>query len=440
MRNLSSLLEFILSSKACVCVDSRKVNPGDIFFALKGAKVDGHDYLNEVFEKGAVAAVISTEYSGALKGVSIAVEDSLGALQTVAQEKMKLYKGKVVAVTGSVGKTTTKNFITELLSAKLRISSSPGNNNSQIGLPLSILNNLDLNSDAAIFEMGMSFPGDIAKLVSIAPPDIAVLLSVELVHAMNFNSIEEIAKAKSEIFSSEKKPFAIFNSTLKCYESVISNLPKHSLTFGGNGTSPFSANYVCFFENEKLVIVENGLKSIQIPHLQLLGEHNLQNLLASIAVARKLALSWEVIIDKVGELKNPEKRMELKEKRAVTFVDDSYSASFVAVKAALDSLPSPNENGKKIAVLGPMAELGAFSFQCHQDIGYYALDKVDSMICLGTECLAIEKVWLDAKRQVYYAKDHQDIANHLRHIAKDGDVVLLKGSNLYRIGEIYEIY
>lgn len=170
-----------------VCVDSRLISPGDLFVALPGNQTDGHHFLPQAKACGAVAAVVCSSYRGPDFGLPlIAVPDTLKFLQESARKKVKESRSKVVAVTGSVGKTTTKDFITHLVSQKYRVASTPGNSNSQIGLPLALLNHFEGTEEIVVVEMGMTLPGQIAGLVSIAPPDIAVITSVALVHAAFF--------------------------------------------------------------------------------------------------------------------------------------------------------------------------------------------------------------------------------------------------------------
>lgn len=195
-----------------VAVDSRQIKPGDLFFALPGAKADGHTFLEEAAKKGAAGAVVHHSYNGADFGLPlIKSDDVLQTLQELARKKVESARPRIVGITGSLGKTTTKEFVTTLLKAKYRVAASPGNSNSQIGLPLAILNHSGEGDEILVLEMGMTHPGEIHKLVSIAPPEVAVVTKVALVHACNFESIEEIAHAKGEIFSHPLTKMGIYN-------------------------------------------------------------------------------------------------------------------------------------------------------------------------------------------------------------------------------------
>ncbi len=183
------------------CVDSRLLNKGELFFALKGERVDGHTYLHEVKEKGAIAAVVSRDYQGNIQGLPLLyVEDPLYALQDLAKAAIASSTSRVVAITGSLGKTSIKEFIKNLLEEKYSLFASPGNSNSQIGMPLSILNHSQGSEDIFILEMGMTLPGHIRRLVEIAPPEVAVLANVALVHACNFDRLEDMLEQKPKFF------------------------------------------------------------------------------------------------------------------------------------------------------------------------------------------------------------------------------------------------
>lgn len=197
------------------CADSRLLKRGGLFYALKGERADGHSYLEEVRQKGAVAAVVSKGYRGNASLLPLLfVDDPLAALQEVAKAVLSQSSQRVVAVTGSLGKTTTKEFIKTLLCKKFKVAASPGNSNSQVGLPLSILNHSDDKAEILVLEMGMTARGQISRLVQIAPPEVAVISTVSLVHACNFDTLEDIGRSKGEIFSIHRRSSGA--STAKC--------------------------------------------------------------------------------------------------------------------------------------------------------------------------------------------------------------------------------
>lgn len=422
-----------------VAADSRHVRAGDLFFALPGAKTDGHAFLQEAASRGAAGAVVEKGYQGNSFGLPlIRCEDVLAGLQKLSRAVLSQYRAKTVAVTGSLGKTTTKDFIAQLLKGKFRLSVSPGNSNSQIGLPLSVLNHTSPEDEVLILEMGMTHPGQIAKLVEIVPPTVAVVTKVALVHACNFPSLTGIAQAKAEIFCHRKTEKGFFH-----YESNVENVLSNS---GGCAKSSFSicdeaADVYLVERAGGLEIVDRSGKrpqSTRLPLLPVPGDHNKHNFLAAASVARYLGMEWEEIAQAIPTLCLPERRLQQVEKYGALFINDSYNASEPSMKAALDCLPVPKAGSKRIAVLGEMLELGQFSAQCHESVADYALARVDLMFCFGTECRRIYEHWQRAGRQVFWAQERKDVVEALKSKLGAGDVVLLKGSRSKEVWKVLD--
>lgn len=420
-------------------VDTRLLKPHDLYFALPGARVDGHDFLKTAAEKGASGAIVKIDYQGPDFGLPLLYsKDVLETLQTFAKIKLKNLKTRVIAVTGSLGKTTTKDFVSELLKTKYKLTVSPGNNNSQIGLPLTILNHVLKDHEYVVLEMGMTTAGHLKKLVEIAPPYAAIVTMVALVHACNFDSIEEIAKAKAEIFSHPDTKIGIYH-----HESNMANI----LGTSGHGhckkvsfsSSSDNADYCLKIINDELHISEDKKNSsFALPFLSLPGIHNTHNFLAAVALAREIGVSFQEIKSAISSLKLPEKRLQFVEKYGALFVNDAYNASEVSIKAALDSLPKPKLGAKRIAVLGEIVELGKFSKMCHSSVADYALSRVDHMLCYGMGCIPILECWKAANRPVVWALERSEIVMALRELLESGDVVLLKGSNATGASKVLE--
>ena len=405
--------------------DSRLTKPGGVFFALKGEREDGHAFLKEIASKGALGAVVSKEYEGEIEGLYLLkVSDPLHSLQKLARERVNRLKPRIVGVTGSLGKTTTKGFIATLLARKFLVACNPGNQNSQVGLPLTILDAMKGNEEILVLEMGMTKSGHLTKLLQIATPEVAVITSVALVHAENFDSIESIGRAKGEIFSHPFTGLGILNRSIPNYEELlgIGGCKKHSFSVA------LPADYT--FEDEHLKEIK---KKCRLP-----GEHNLSNLLAAVAVARYFGMTWEEINAGASDLLLPEKRLQIVKHQDKIFVNDSYNAAEQSIKAALLAMPEPEGRGRKIAVLGSMRELGKFSASCHASVGKYALDKVDLMYCLGEECLPIRAVWQNAGRPVKFFHHRQELALALKADLQQSDVILLKGSRPWELWKLLE--
>ena len=418
------------------CIDSRLLKPGELFFALKGEQVDGHDYLHDVQKQGAIAAVVSKDYQGHVEGLCVlVVEDPLHALQELARTALLRRPTRIVAITGSIGKTSTKEFTKTLLATNYRIAVSPGNSNSQVGVPLAILNHTTGEEEVLILEMGLTAPGHLARLVQIAPPEVAVITTVALVHACNFESIEDIAWAKAEIFSHSQTRLGILHHDISNFTDICHMGTCHKLSFS---TTSQLADYGMDFSGSPIIQTRLEKQTVSLEALPVPGKHNVHNLLAAIAVARHFNIGWEEIKQAIPSLVLPERRLQFVRHRDALFLNDSYNASELSVKSALETLPQPEGDGRKIAVLGSMLELGKFSQDCHQRVGEFALKHVERMYCLGYECLPIYDIWKKAGRSVHFFKDRADLVACLRQDLRTTDVVLLKGSRAKELWKVLE--
>lgn len=417
-------------------IDSRIVGEGTLFFALKGEKTDGHFFLAEAKQKGAVAAVVSKSYEGLGHGlILLPVEDVLLALQQLAQKFLSLNTPKIVGVTGSVGKTTVKDFITTLLESKYRVYKSFSSYNTQLTLPISLLNRKG-DEEILVLEMGMSEPGNIRKLIEIAPPDIAVLTKLGLAHAEFFpGGITDIAKEKAEIFSSSKLKTAIFYHEFYHFPELISSIHAEKLSFSlGTRTS----DYFLSWSEGKYVIDERGVRAYQLD-LPFNQTHVLHNFLAAVSVARSLKVEWDEIHLAVSRLELPKMRFELFERKEVTFVNDAYNANPESMRAALANLPEPKKNGKRIAILGTMKELGTFSKSAHEEIGLFAQAHVDHLLVLGEEAKPLCESFLEVKKPAEFFISHQSLAKRLMQLMSPGDVVLIKGSRSMKMETLLDL-
>jgi len=418
-------------------VDSRKVKPGFVFFALAGEKVDGHDFLIDAFKNGAIAAVVSSSFSERFPGHTLLyVDDVLDALQTLAREVLSTQNKRIVAITGSMGKTTTKEFTATLLSAKYEVFKTPGNANSQIGLPLSLLNRKDQGEEIMVLEMGMMGHGQISRLVEIAPPELAVITKIAPAHLEFFpNGLEGIAEAKSEILSHAKTEYAIINSIALVYESI---------TFRGNSGKTyyslerdFSSDHWMESEGSQIRICREVEKSpwltlpFDAPHLR-------ENFIAAALVARYFNITWEEIAFACSNLTLFEKRFEKIERDGVIFINDSYNANPESMKLAIANLPKPGKGGRTILALGSMVELGSYSEPSHREIGEYADRYGDRLFCLGEKCLPMKEAFAKSGKPVEHFQDIKSMQKSLFAEVKKGDVVLIKASNSVGLWRILE--
>lgn len=410
-------------------IDSRKVSKGNLFFALKGEKYNGHGFLKEVAAKGAVGAVVERSYEGPTGGLLlIRVDDVVGALQKLAKTVQAKRKMKVVAVTGSVGKTMTKEFIATLLEKKYRVAKTPGNANSQVGLPIALLNGVG-DEEILVVEMGMSHPGEIKKLVEIVPPDAAIVTKIGHAHIEFFADGQDgIAKEKAEIFSHPKTKVCIASAQAMGFDAVKK---RAQISFG---VGSVKADYVL---KEGLVVEEYG-KTTPPFALPFEESHFCEDFIAAAAVAREMGLEWKEIFEQVKKLKGATLRFEKIERNGVVFVNDCYNANPESMKAALDNLPKPRMGGKTMAIFGEMTELGKHGKKKHQELAEHALKKIDHMLCYGKGCLPMLDVFAGEKRPAEFFVDLGKLKKALFEIAKPGDVVLIKGSNANKLWQLLE--
>lgn len=406
--------------------NSGEVLPGDLFFALKGEKVDGHAYLEEVARLGAVGAVVSKNYSGEDFGLQLVrVENVLESLHRLARIVHGLRKTRVAAVTGSVGKTTTKEFLATLLEGKFRVGKTPGNANSQVGVPLSILN-AEGSEEVFVMEMGMSLPHEIEKLVSIAPPEIALITKIAPAHIAYFpEGLEGIAAAKAEIFSHPYTRIGILNSQVAQFKAAERGSCA-KMTYGEEG------DFVLCREGDLFYVKEKGVKT-ELFTLPFSAGHLCENFMGAAAVARMMGMQWNEIIAQAHKLRPFKRRFERVERNGIVFINDSYNANPTSMRAALTNLP--DAGGKKIAALGGMAELGEHEQEAHREIARVALDNVDLLLCFGKEWADVSK---DFGQSVEHFEDLTAMKRRVHEIAAPGDVVLLKGSNSKKVWLVLE--
>ena len=414
--------------------DSRLVEVGDLFFALPGEKVDGHAYLHDVALKGAIGAVVSSSYTGEDFGLQLfRISSVLNGLHSLAKQVHLLHPCRVIGVTGSVGKTTTKEFIATLLEGSYRVGKTPGNANSQVGMPLSLLN---AQGDEQVFvvEMGMSESQEIEKLVAIAPPEIALITAIALSHALFFSDgLEGIARAKAEIFSSSKTRFGLLSQQALVFSSCkTGDCDKVSYGFETE-----NCDFALWRGTGLYFIKEEGISS-PLFTLPFSATHLCENFTAAACIARLMGVSWDEIVVRAQQLRPFSKRFERVEKDEVIFMNDSYNANPLSMKAALHNLPSPSAGCKRIAVLGAMRELGSYEADSHTEVALEALHAIDHLLCLGKECEPMVAVFSEKGKPVELFTELNTLKSRLFALIQKGDVVLLKGSNSNKLWQILD--
>lgn len=446
--------ELMIGSKTKRCTnfskDTRTIQKGDTYIGIKGEKFDGSLFWKEALEKGADTVIINKidlkkeeikKYNN--KNI-IQVEDTLLALAQMASYKREMYKDKlkVIGVTGSVGKTSTKDMIANIVSQKYKTLKTEGNNNNNIGLPLTILRLKD--EEVAVIEMGMNHLGEISFLTKIAKPDIAVITNIGTSHIGNLGSRENILKAKLEILDGmENKRLVINNDNDLLNKWNLENKEKVEIhTFGIHHKSEFQAENIELNENTSKFICNHQNEKMNI-FVPVGGEHFILNALCGVAVGKLLGLNKEEIENGIKNFKLTSKRMEINHlKNNIIIINDSYNASYESMKVAILSLK--NMNGKrKIAVLGDMFELGEFSEKLHREVGMeVSKNKIDLLFLIGENAKYIgeeaEKSGLN-KKNIFYFKDKEILLNELKKNLQEGDIILFKASNGMKLFEVAEI-
>ncbi len=424
--------------------DTREIESGDVYIGIKGENFDGNNFYKEAFEKGASVCVIEKEEIEKVEGKTIIkVENTIDALQKLATYKRSLYNNiPVIAITGSVGKTSTKDMIANVVNQKYKVLKTQGNLNNHIGLPLTILKLKDHN--AIVVEMGMNHFGEIRILTNIVKPNICVITNIGTSHIGNLGSRENILKAKLEILEGmeEKGTIIINNDNDLLNKWVKENEGKYSsITFGIDEKSNIQAKNIELDETKSNFIIERDNKEYKI-EVPVQGKHFVYNSLAAIAVGTKLNISINEIQKGIKEFSLTKNRMEIKtNKQGIIIINDSYNASFDSMKASLEVLSNFNGN-KKIAVLGDMFELGSYAENLHRKVGKEVADKnIDILITVGNLSKNIAKEAIENKmnkENVYIFNTKEEAICCIEKIAKKEDVVLVKASNGMKFNKIVE--
>jgi UDP-N-acetylmuramoyl-tripeptide--D-alanyl-D-alanine ligase len=438
-----------LARVAGVSIDSRTLHRGELFIAIHGPSHDGHDYVAAVLEAGAVAAVVAepvlSRYPGWAQDRCITVPDTLQALHNLARAVRKGWGKKICGITGSVGKTTTKEILAALLGTKLRVLKSEGNFNNEFGLPLTLFR-LEDTDDVAVLEMGMSFPGELRRLAAIAQPDIVIELRVTPAHLLNFASVDEIALAKRELVEGlhGADAVAILNADDPRVAAMAAVAPGRVIFYGIEKPAEFNAVDIedRGAAGSAFTLVHNGKRS-RI-EMALPGRHVVLNALAAIAAASL----WNVGVAEAQavfpNLRTPSMRGEvIRFKDGFAVINDSYNSSPAALQAMTALLAATPGYQRRILAAGEMRELGLSSSQLHREGGEFAAKtgKVDFVI--GVQGDAAEIVQgavaggIPRERTRFYASPG-DAAEFLATFVQPGDLLLVKGSRSVKMERIVE--
>ncbi len=421
-----------------ISTDSRKTEKGELFVPIVGEKFDGHDFIEDTLKNGAAAFISQREMDTSVSYVL--VEDTVRALGDIAAAYRELFDIKVVGITGSVGKTTTKDMIAAVLSVKYNTVKTQGNFNNHIGLPMTVFN-IDETTEAAVLEMGMNHFGEISHLTKIAKPDIAVITNVGVSHIEYLGSREGILKAKCEIFEGLKPDgIKILNGDCDMLVSLRSredNACFYSLEDESCDIYARDIRFLSLEESSFTIVCSAG----EIPvRLHASGRHMISNALAATGVGLYMGLDTDEIKRGLEAFRSGDKRMDVIKTDRYTLINDTYNANPQSVRAGLDVIAELE--GRSVAILGEMLELGEKSAEFHREVGEYAAKVgVDAVVGIGNENvmqLTLGAAFGGAKK-VFYYKTKAEFYENVKKVLKKNDTVLIKASRGSRFEEITEM-
>ena len=428
-----------------ISIDSRKIGKRNLFVAIAGDRFDGHKFVKEAVEEGAQAAIIAKDKKHTIdqevfnKIAVVLVEDTKKALRDMASWHRKKFDIPTVAVTGTNGKTTTKDMIAEVLSSRFKVLKSPKSYNNLIGVPLTLFQ-LNSSSEALVVELGMSSPGEIGILTKISNPDIGVITNIGPAHLESMQSTEKIAQAKFELPDNMSIPKTLILNADDCIlakrikqkkedERVISFGIKKKADFVADRIEMNGDGYISFRANKDLTI-----------KLGLLGIHNVYNALAAFAVGSLIEVDPQEIKQKLERYTPSELRMELVQIGNIRVINDSYNANPVSMEKALETLKRIKTGGRKITVLGDMLELGEKSIDFHLEVGRkVAQFGVDLLVVVGELAHFIGQGAKEAgmnSGDILTFENNQKVSFYLLENLKEGDLVLVKGSRKMKTEEV----
>jgi len=424
-----------------VSIDTRKITTGNLYIPIQGDRFDGHSFVEKAIENGAVATLWKKNVKNPPVNIPVIfVEDTLEALQTLAKSYRDQLDVKVIGVTGSNGKTSTKDIVTSLLATKFKVQKTEGNFNNHIGLPLTILS-LEENTEMAVLEMGMSSRGEIEFLSKLARPNAAIITNIGEAHLMDLGSRDAIAEAKLEIVTGlQDGGVFVYNGDEPLLTNRVPsmNLAAETITFGdarANNYYPTSVTlqatgtYFKMNQDENIVF-----------YLPVLGKHNVYNTLASMAIAKYFGVTWEEMKQGLVTLQMTGMRMEIvKTENGLTIINDAYNASPTAMEAAFHLMNGLDGFSKKIVVLGDMLELGNQEVQFHYEVGKLIdparISYVFTYGRLGAQIAEGAKINFPNERVKAY-DNKEELVKNLQAVVDVKDVVLVKASRGMKLEEV----
>ena len=404
-----------------ITTDSRSCEPGDLYVALTGIRSDGHQYINEVQRKKASAALVSELNANQNNKMKhILVKDTRRTLGLIANTWRKNFNIPIIAITGSNGKTSTKELLNHVLNKRYNVHATQGNYNTSIGLPLSLLE-IDKYHDISIIEMGANQPGDIEYLCDIADPTHGLITNISSAHLEGFHSVKNILKTKGALFRYLKKGIAYVNYADERLRSI--KIKGEKITYGLNAECDFPADI--HHDDDGSIVLTIDSKEIQTKSKNLSFA---KNIIAVSAVSITLGLEWEYLQERILTFRPPDGRCKILNYKSISIIDDTYNANLESCIAAIDYLMAFAGSGRKIVVFGDMLELGDASKEQHEKLGIKCSEAgLDAVFTIGHEMKYTKSAINGIPLNVHY-DDREALISHLRLELKDNDKILFKGS------------
>ena len=445
-----------------VSTNSKNTESGTLFVPIIGEKTDAHNYIEDAFSNGAIACLTSRHQSMQHKNAYIAVQDTLQALQALGTYYRNKFHIPVIGITGSVGKTTTKEMVAAALTTRFNVLKTEGNMNSQVGLPLMMLR-FNHDHQIAVIEMGMSEEGEMEKLTKIAQPDIAIMTNIGVSHIAQLKTRENIRKEKLNIVNAFNENSVLYlNGSDDLLSEVYQQFTQKSQVIATidmsrdtkerlkkAGVVAFGIEDFCNYRAEDIRMIdgetrftlktEDDNEASEEIILKVLGIHNVYNALAALAVAKYFGIPASVAKEGLYGYQPIAMRGQIKEVNQIKIIDDSYNASPDSMKSGIRVLMELNKVTRRIAVLADVLELGEQSYQCHYDVGVYiAEQKMNELITIGSEAATIAQAVQERNPEiiVHSYQKNEDAISYLKKNLKAGDAVLVKGSRSMRTDEI----
>ncbi len=428
---------------SAVSIDSRNIKKDSLFIAIKGGKFDGHNFISDAINAGASAIIIDEDKADKFSNYKIpvvTVKNTITALGDLAKVWRSKLNTKIIAITGSTGKTTTKEMLASILSEKYKVNKTASNNNNHIGVPLTLFSTTN-DYDILILELGTNHFGEIAYTVNIAQPDYAIITNIGNSHLEYFKNKKGVLNEKIVLFETTvaRKGIIFINNDDILISKTMMDYPKR-ITFGFESISDVKGTIKSFNEEGKPVI-EICYKDLKVQQqFNLYGEQSAKNYLAAVAVALKLGLNKKEISAGISKFKSIDKRLNIKTFKKFILIDDTYNANPESMRHVIELMPKIKAYNKRIAVLGDMLELGDESAKLHSELGrIIKRNKIDLTITIGESIKNLDSELKKLKVESIHFDNRKDLAEYLKAFKFPGYIVLVKGSRGMQMEEFLKI-